>query len=487
MSGTMRSRLTALSRQSLIYGLGHILSRIITFLLLPLYTNVFTPEEYGLISLAYTFLGFMNVILHYGLDAALMKYYVPAEAEERKTILTTAWGSFLVSSGAFAVISFLFRSPLSRVILGGDFPRYMGYVIGILVLDVLWSVPMLIFRSEQKPIRFFAFSLFNVLASLGLNLLFVLRLGWGIEGVFASNLVTSATLFLLTFPALLARMRWSGFSSATWKRLMRFGLPFLPSGIFAMIMELADRYLLLYFTDTDTVGLYSAGYKLGMFMLLAVMGFNMGWQPFFLKEGDGDSQRRLYTRITTYVLTLLGFLWVLLVVWVPDLVQLRLGSVTLYGPEYWTSVSIVPWVALGYWFHAAYLLQLPGVFLKEQSRYVPLFRGLGAGLNILLNLVMIPLWQGLGAAVATCLSFFGMALAIYLVNRKLYPLAYEWTRLLRVGGLMVMTAGGISVWGGTLPGEITLTLLFPVGLVLSGFLRKGEWQTLKKLLLPAQR
>ena len=74
--------LKSLGKQSLIYGLGHIISRLVTFLLLPLYTNVFTTEEYGVVALFYTFLGFMNVIMRYGLGAAFLKYYVPASPND---------------------------------------------------------------------------------------------------------------------------------------------------------------------------------------------------------------------------------------------------------------------------------------------------------------------------------------------------------------------------------------------------------------------
>ncbi|MFQ6614392.1 MAG: oligosaccharide flippase family protein [Fidelibacterota bacterium] len=479
----MRTQLKTLSRQSLIYGLGHIFSRIITFLLLPLYTNVFSPAEYGLISLAYTFLGFMNVVLHYGLDAALMKHYVPAEPAQRKAALTTAWTSFLVSSLIFTGIVLVFRLPLSRLILGGVYPRLMAYLGIILALDVLWSIPMLIFRSEQKPFHFLGFSLFNVLASLSLNLLLILKFHLGVEGVLLSNVFTSGMLVLFTAPMMSRRMSWKVASWAIWKNLMRFGLPFLPSGIFAMIMELADRYLLLYFKGADAVGLYSAGYKLGMLMLLVVMGFNMGWQPFFLKEGDGEKPRSLYVRITTYVLTLLAYIWLLMSIWVPDLIRLKIGSVTLYGETYWTAAAIVPWVALGYWFHAAYLLQLPGVFLKNKSRYVALIRGLGAGMNITLNILLIPRWGGMGAAVATCLSFGSMALAIFAVNRRIYPLKYEWSRLLRIAGLMVITWGALSQWGARFEGRIALTVLFPLGLALSGFFRPEERRALRQAIL----
>jgi len=82
-------------------------------------------------------------------------------------------------------------------------------------------------------------------------------------------------------------------------------------------------------------------------MMLIVMGFNMGWQPFFLKVGGTTEQKPLFARITTYVLAILGFIWIILLVWVDDIVRIQLGSITVYGVAYWTSTNIVPWIALG--------------------------------------------------------------------------------------------------------------------------------------------
>ena len=239
----MLTQIKALSRQTLIYGAGHILTRAVTFLLLPLYTNVFTPYEYGVISLAYAFMGFMHVALLYGLDAALMKRYIQAPKEERSRYLATAYTSFLVTSVLFTGVFIGLRRALAPAILGGDYPLYMGYVAGILCLDVLWTIPLLLLRSEERPLSYVAFSLLNVTCSLSLNLLFVLKYRMGVQGVLLSNLITSGLIFVTSAPIMWRRLRPWRISYDTWKGLMRFGLPFLPAGIFAMIMELADRYL----------------------------------------------------------------------------------------------------------------------------------------------------------------------------------------------------------------------------------------------------
>ena len=77
-----------LGKQSLIYGLGHIITRLVTFLLLPLYTNNFTPEEYGIVALFYTFVPLISIVVRYGMGAAFLKNYVPAGEKDRVSIMT---------------------------------------------------------------------------------------------------------------------------------------------------------------------------------------------------------------------------------------------------------------------------------------------------------------------------------------------------------------------------------------------------------------
>ena len=87
-----------LGKQSLIYGSGHVLARLVTFFLLPLYTHVFTPDEYGIISLAYAFMGFSLILYRYGMDTALMKYSVQLEGGERTAHISIIYGLQLITS-----------------------------------------------------------------------------------------------------------------------------------------------------------------------------------------------------------------------------------------------------------------------------------------------------------------------------------------------------------------------------------------------------
>jgi O-antigen/teichoic acid export membrane protein len=143
-----------LGKQSLIYGMGHIFARLITFLLLPLYTHTFTQNEYGALSLAYAFMGFALIIYRYGMDTALMKYSVQKQGLERNKYITVIIGSQLITGILFTIILYWTRSYSAEYVLGLDRPDWMVYLAVILFFDSLWSLPMLILRSEERPIPF---------------------------------------------------------------------------------------------------------------------------------------------------------------------------------------------------------------------------------------------------------------------------------------------------------------------------------------------
>jgi len=289
-------------------------------------------------------------------------------------------------------------------------------------------------------------------------------------------LVTSGLLFIGSFPVLFSRISLASLSKAKWKKMMKFGMPFLPAGIFSMILELSDRYILNYLTDLETVGLYNAGYKLGMFMLLVAMGFNMGWQPYFLKKSPDDTG--YISKITTAVLFLMGFFWFLLALWTKDLVRLQFGNYSFFGEEYWAAVNIVPFVAGAYVFHGMYLLQLPGVYLKEKPSWIALVRGLGAISNIGLNFMLIPIYGIMGAALATCISFFLMAVFLFFINKQIFPINYEWKNII----VIFITALGfyflsINVELSFLQ-KLLMSLSFPVILLLLGVVRIKDLKTI---------
>ena len=414
-----------LGKQSLIYGIGTILTRLVTFLLLPVYTNVFTPEQYGIVSLAYAFTGFVIVVYRYGMDTALMKFYIDSEGEEKKKYFTTIFSTQTITSLIFSGMVFLTAHFLSPIFLGGEYTKLMQFVAIILFLDALRELPLLVLRANEKPRQFIFLSLINVLLLMGFNIYLVVFLKMGIEGVLIGNIIASSIVLLATLPIILQNFKIDAVDKNVLKEVLKFGLPFLPAAFFSMIMELSDRYLLEWLADTSAVGLYSAGNNFGKFGLLIVMGFNMGWTPYFLKIGKDANAKQTFSLVSKYFLGIMGFFIVFISLWIDSIVRFKIGNVSFFGEDYWISTQVVPILLLGYYFFGTYVLQLPGVFMTNRTKWVPVFRGVGAALMIIINIILIPRMGIMGAATAKMLAYFGMAFAIWINNKKYYNIQYS--------------------------------------------------------------
>jgi len=416
----------SLGKQTIIYGFGHVMARLITFLLLPLYTHTFTKEEYGALSLAYAFMGFTIILYRYGMDTALMKFSIQTNGESRKNHISVIVITQFLTSIFFSLILYFSRNTISEFILGVNRPDWMVFLIIILFLDSFWNLPMLILRSEERAVPFILFSLLNVISTMFFNIYFVVYLGEGIEGVFKANIIASGIVSFFSFPILITIIKLKFYKKKVLIKILYFALPFLPAGIFTMIMELSDRYLIEWLLGTSEVGLYSAGKKMGMLGLTAVMGFNMGWTPYFLKKGKSKNAKTEFSIITTIFLGIMGYICILVSLWVPEIMRFTISGKSLIGQEFWGCEPIVSMILLGYFFFGTYVIQLPGIYIKEVTNWVPIFRVIGASVLVLFSIVAIPIFGIIGAALGVVFAFISMSLAIYLKTQSVYPIAYNW-------------------------------------------------------------
>ncbi|UCD37741.1 MAG: oligosaccharide flippase family protein [Fidelibacterota bacterium] len=478
----MNQDLSRLGRKSLAYVIGYLATRAVSFLLLPLYTNALVPEDMGILSLAFAFSAFGLVFYRLGLDSALLRYYVGEAKERQREVFTTVYLILVVTGLVLSGLVLIFRSPLATSLLGTNHPEWIAILAAIMFFDTLWAIPMHLFRADERPLPYITLSLVNVFITMGLNILLVAHYRMGVEGALLANLAASATLFLVTLISIVRRLSLTTVSTETARRLLRFGLPLLLAGLFTVTLELADRYLLRWLSDLETVGIYSAGYKLGMLMLITVMGFNMGWQPFFLRRGKQEGAQPVFARVTTYMVAIMATLLIITGAWVDDLVRLPLGPITIFGPDYWSSTGIVPIVMLAYLFFGLYVLLLPGIHLSARTHWVILFRGTGAILNVGLNLFLIPAWGAMGAALSTCIGFGAMALVTFFIVKHIYPVRYEWSRLARIALLLAL---GFVILYGLPPSwwrNLALTILFPAGLWITRVVSLDERDLFRQFL-----
>jgi len=471
-----------LTSHSAVYGISTILGRAISFLLLPLYTHYLSKEAYGIVSLVLAYLGIMTIISTYGLDAAFLRYYILAgHEEEKRNIFNTGFWSVLLMSAVILLGSFLFATPLANWLLDSASYRYVIILMaGILLFDSMMIIPFLLLRAEERSALFVILKVSNVMVNFLTTYFFVVKLGRGVTGVFEANLISSVFTFLTVLPISLRHLRPT-MRRTVYLDLLKFGLPYLPSTLSVYFVDVIDRFILKQLTDVATVGLYSAGCKLGMLMNLMIAAFRFAWHPFFLSTSKEPNAKAIFSRIFTLFMLVCAVCLLGASLFINELVRFQIGTKTLFGQDYWNSTSVVPAVLLAYIFFGAYVNFIIGIHLEKKTQYLPFITGLAAAVKIAATYALVPLLGMNGAALGTTLAYIAMATALYIVAQRLYYINYEWKRLAK---LVLATAAVfiLGYWFWTAPWQKAVLLIaFPITLFLIGFFEKGELQRLSAI------
>jgi len=469
-----------LVKHSAVYGVGHILSRSVGFLLLPLYTNLFSTDGFGVAGLAMTWLTLLTLLYSYGLDAGFMRFYILASQErERRAIFTTATLALTVTSLLASLLLVLLAPRLVTLFFGAgargtgiDLVLLVRLLAGILFCDTAAFIPLLLLRAEERSWLFVAIKVGSAVILLAANLYCILVTRMGVTGIFVANLIASA----LTLAAALTILLHSGRGrlSRDWlKQLLRFGLPFLPTGLAIALLDSADRLLLERLDSVAAAGLYNAGAKVGMIMGLLVAAFRFAWQPYFLATSREAEAKNIFSRILTWMLAACLALFLLMSLFVDELLHLHIGGYTFFGAAFWESSRVVPLIMLASVFYALYLVFEAALYLEKKSGLIALVTLAGVAINLAANYWLIPHYGPLGSAWARAIAYAGMAVGLYGFAQKYYPIPYEWPQILR---LLLCTAAvfglaALPALHASLPARMALLAAWPLLLYGSGFFR----------------
>lgn len=425
----MFDKLKELTKDTAIYGISTMIGRFLNFILVPLYTNIFSPADYGIIQLIYAYMAILNIVFIYGLDSAYLKFASFKDVGDDKDNFSTPYVSILMTSLLFVFLIIMNISAIGNSLgIPSEYQYLIYFGAAILFLDANVVIPFLKLRLERNAKIFSLYRIINILVNILLNVYLIIILKWGIKAILLSNLIASAVSLLLLLPTIIKNFRFK-FHSVLFKRMLKFGLPFLPAGFAVMLVQVIDVPILEKLTDLQTVGIYKANYKLGIFMMLYVNMFQFAWQPFFLQNAKEPNAKEMFSKVLTYF-TLAGSVMLVVVsLFISDIAQIRIAGFSIIGSEYWSGLHIVPIVLLAYLINGMYSVFSAGIYIEEKSIYVPFITGAGAVVNIIVNFLLIPVLSLTGAALATFASYFVMALGYYFVTQKFYQIKYELKRI----------------------------------------------------------
>lgn len=429
--------LRRLAKHTILYGLSSVLTRLLNWLLTPLYVNLFNPQQFGIVSELYALLFFPYTFLMFGMETTFFRHtHTPIEA--RKSFSTTF---FIVSLHTF-LFAILFWACFDWIVqyLGYEnSPVLLTYVALILILDCLNSLPMAYLRYQERSFRYAMITLITILVNLLLNLYFVLYLRKGIEYIFLSNVIASFLKLVLSLSSILP-LRFE-VEIGLFPRFYQYGVFIMLAGILGAINELLDRILLPRLWEDGTVfdgvprtayemnGIYSANYKLAMLITLFFQAYRYASEPIFFKE---KAHREHNIASGYYYFVVLGGL----VCAVISLLRYEIGTFPFLGhirliPKPYESglesVPILLWANLAF---GSYVYFSIWYKLQDKTIYGFVFGLVGALLTLVINLYGIPKWGFYACAWATLIAYSSMALLCYLYGKRNSAIVYPMKKLL---------------------------------------------------------
>lgn len=482
--------LKKLFKQTAIYGLATVLPRMLSFILVPLYTSVMSTGLYGEVAKLFAWFAIFNVLLAYGMETGFFRFY--SKSEDRETVVSTSLISIAITTIVFVLIALLLQESMAN--LFSSQLKYVKYVIFILALDALVMIPFAWLRANEKPMKYAVIKILNVAINLGLSIFFLLILpglvesnpdtifGWmykpdfQISYILISNLIASG-ITLLLMSTLYIKNSYV-FDVALLKRMLNYTWPVLVAGIAFTINEVFDRIMLEELLDPritakSEMGKYSACYKLALFMTLFATAFRMGIEPFFFKHADSENPQKAYAQITNYFV-ILGSVILLAVIVFADVLKVWF----VRDEAYWEAMNIVPLIVLASFFLGIYHNLSVWYKVTDKTRYGAFISVIGAIITIGINFFLIPIIGYMASAIATVLAYGTMMVLSYYFGKSRYPIPYNFRKILFYLSVSILFSG-IAFYGFSR----NLYAGIPLLLVFLGLVYKLENDKLRQIFL----
>lgn len=451
---------------SAIYGLSALLVRGIGLILVPFYTRVLSPADYGAIDLLTVFAAFVGVTVGLEIVQGLARHLADADtADARASLASTALWFTVSIYTAFLIAALVALRPLSEIVLG-DPERTTVMTIALLSIwfNGLFYLLQSQLRWELKPREYALASISYAVVSMVASIFLVIGIRTGVSGVFIGQVVGAVVGLAVAVYHTRERLQWR-FDRGQFAEMLRFSLPLIPSSLGVIVTSYVDRIAIRSLMDLSDVGLFGIGYRVASMASLVMIGFQASLTPLvYQRYRDAGTPSEL-ARIFRLFLAAALLISLGLALFATEALQL------LVPPEYLAGAVVVPFLAPALLLSGMYVFA-PGLAIAKRTSLTAAIHLAGALMNTILNYLLIPLLGIRGAAVATLLSAATVFGGYMVTSQATYPVPHRWPQLasaiaIAAGAYLLGSEIHLSWW----PGIVAKALL--IGLVCVAFVAIG--------------
>lgn len=419
----MFRQIKQLVSESLVYGVSSIVTRFLSFFLIPVYTKIFEPSDYGTLSLVNTTFVLIGILVVFGLDSAAAIYYYDQEGEERKKPISTWFWAQTIFAAIFFATVFLFQNIMATEILGD---QETGIYFFLASLNILFTTLPLIavnwFRMQRKPVHCVLFTLGNSLLVISGNIVAVVILRMGLLGVYLSTLIASVIFSIVAWYYLKDWIRIAFFDISLLKKMLRFSAPLIPASFAYWIVNSAAVYFVEFYCSRTEVGLYQIGNSLASGMFLVIGAFQLAWGPFAFSIQKEENARNIYAKVLVLYTLVTCFLFICLAVFSKEI--LLVLTTRNYVDAYLVGAILAFNFVLG---GLNYIAAIGLNLTKTNNPYAYAISG-AAILTIVLYFLLIPDFGIEGAAIATVTGQLIVPIYMFYKAQKLFKIPYNFKK-----------------------------------------------------------
>lgn len=434
------NRYKQLLSNTAVFTAGKFISKMLVFFMVRLYTANLSTAEYSTADLITNMANLLIPLACLGIGEGVFRKAAEG-AENREQFFTNGIVILMVGSAGFLALS-----PLLGLVSFFD-----GYV-WLLVLYVITSNVHTVcsqYLCACGHVRLYAIQgIVNTALTILLNILFLPVLDLGVTGYVLSILLADGLVAIFLF--FYGRL-WRAFKVklASWpvmKQMLSFCLPLIPTTVFWWVTGVSDRYLVAGMCSSEANGLYAAAYKIPNLLIYAVSIFDSAFKLSVAPEKDGSARTSFFSRVWRNYITVTFLGGAVLILCCKPIADV------LFADGYRSAWIYIPLLTAATIFTALDTF-LGSVYFTCQRTMYSLWTALvGAVLNIVLNIIMIPYWGAMGAAVATFISYYVVFFVRLQTIRHMIPFRQERLRcVINTAWLLALTVS-VSMTGGHYPG-----------------------------------
>ena len=396
MTNLGQQRNKYLLKNTVIFSIGNFGTKIISFFLVPLYTNILTTREYGTVDLIYTIGMVLVPLLTLNIGESIMRFALDKDADCDKIMST---GITILIFGAIIGLLIL---PIANL-----FESVSNYSIYIYLYTLTLAFSQIFLCYLRGKEFLMKYSIGNIIQSLTIaifNIIFLIGMKKGIEGYLMAYILANVCTGLYGFWAGKVNLVIKKYSIdlELSKNMIKYSVVLIPNSFMWWIMNSSDRMMVSAMISVTANGVYAVAYKIPTLLSTITTIFNQAWSYSAIREDESEDKEEYNNRVYDNLVTIV-------IVVATGLLMIMKPFLSVYvGKEYYAAWHYVPYLIVGFVFMTLGSFIATSYTVHKDSMGFLISGTVGAIINLILNFILIPMMGVSGAAFATCISYFGV-------------------------------------------------------------------------------